>query len=296
MKFGDHLLEKQFSQVVIGAILLLAVALNFYHLYRLSGQLGERDEALASSTLALTNLNQALSLTQAEKDQLSGSLADEKERNDAFANQVEDITDTVDLLQKIKNTDPELLKKYSRVYFLNENYVPAKLSYIAKQYWASADKPEFFLGGAVKHLDDLLSSAQEDSVALRVASAYRSFDQQAALKTGYKVTYGSGANAFSADQGYSEHQLGTAVDVISPNQPTLDTTFEKTDAYKWLTQNAYKFGFILSYPKGNSYYQFEPWHWRFVGLRLARYLHREQKNFYDLDQREIDTYRAYFFD
>jgi hypothetical protein len=47
---------------------------------------------------------------------------------------------------------------------------------------------------------------------------------------------------------------------------------------------------VLSYPKNNSYYVYEPWHWRFVGVVLSSKLRQEGKNFYDLDQREIDNY------
>jgi D-alanyl-D-alanine carboxypeptidase len=60
--------------------------------------------------------------------------------------------------------------------------------------------------------------------------------------------------------------------------------------------NAYKYGFTLSYPKGNTSYVFEPWHWRFVGVKLATDLHNQGKNFYDLDQRSIDAYLVNFFD
>jgi len=74
------------------------------------------------------------------------------------------------------------------------------------------------------------------------------------------------------------------------------TGFENTEAYTWLQENAYKYGFVLSYPKGNGYYVFEPWHWRFVGKDLAIKLHREDKNFYDLDQRQIDEYLVSIFD
>ena len=112
------------------------------------------------------------------------------------------------------------------------------------------------------------------------------------------MVYGAGtANQFSADQGYSEHQLGTAVDLITTGQGgMLDQAFAKTDAYGWLTENAYKYGFILSYPSGNSYYLYEPWHWRYVGVELATDLHEKSGYFYDLDQRATDTYLISIFD
>ncbi|OHB11524.1 MAG: hypothetical protein A3H60_01405 [Candidatus Zambryskibacteria bacterium RIFCSPLOWO2_02_FULL_44_12b] len=130
-----------------------------------------------------------------------------------------------------------------------------------------------------------------------IASAFRSFETQASLKSEYRVVYGAGtANQFSADQGYSEHQLGTAMDFTTPSVGGAFSKFPADPAYDWLQDNAHKYGFVLSYPENNSYYKFEPWHWRFVGVALATFLHGEGKYFYDLDQREIDTYLIKLFD
>ena len=154
-----------------------------------------------------------------------------------------------------------------------------------------------FHADALPHLIDMIEDADDEDVKLFIASAYRSFNDQAGLKASYQVTYGSGANAFSADQGYSEHQLGTTVDLTTTGiNGGLVGAFDQTPAFRWLSENAYKYGFVLSYPKGNAYYVYEPWHWRFVGVKLAKYLHREEKNFYDLDQRDIDCYLADIFD
>ena len=102
--------------------------------------------------------------------------------------------------------------------------------------------------------------------------------------------FGSGANQFSADQGFSEHQLGTTIDFTTAATSANLSDFEGTAAHTWLLSNAHKFGFILSYPPKNQFYISEPWHWRFVGRALADRLHSEGKYFYDLDQREIDKY------
>ena len=128
-------------------------------------------------------------------------------------------------------------------------------------------------------MQKMLDEAKRSNVTIYIASAYRSFNEQEALKQEYKVVYGAGtANQFSADQGYSEHQLGTTVDLTTTGLGgQLD-------------------GFVLSYPKGNQFYVYEPWHWRFVGIKLATDLHSKNKNFYDLDQRDIDEYLVSIFD
>jgi D-alanyl-D-alanine carboxypeptidase len=130
---------------------------------------------------------------------------------------------------------------------------------------------------------------------IQIISAYRSFGEQAVLKTNYIVSYGSGANKFSADQGFSEHQLGTAVDLTTPKLGLSFTKFDASTAYQWLNDNAYKFGFIISYPQQNTYFQYEPWHWRYVGADLATKIHNSGQFFYDVPQREIDSYLISIF-
>ena len=206
------------------------------------------------------------------------------------------LSGSVNTLEKLSQTDPELLAKYSKVYFLSENYAPQKLAAVDPYYLYYESRPESVESRVWPHLRDMLGAAFGANTKLYVYSAYRSFEEQTRLKNAYTVTYGSGANQFSADQGYSEHQLGTTVDLITTGLGGELDGFENTQAYTWLQQNAYKYGFILSYPQGNGYYVFEPWHWRFVGVALATYLHNTGKNFYDLDQRTIDTYLVNIFD
>jgi D-alanyl-D-alanine carboxypeptidase len=202
----------------------------------------------------------------------------------------------IDVLNKLITFDEELLKKYSRVYFLNENYVPANLVNVDASYVINKkniqvfDKIDFYL-------ENMLQDANASGVPLRVVSAYRSFATQKNIKTQYVMTYGEyAANKFSADQGYSEHQLGTTLDFTTPSIVGAYSSFQYTTAYTWLKDNAYKYGFIISYPKENKYYKFEPWHWRFVGRELATYIHENNKYFYELDQRFIDTYLIKIFD
>lgn len=220
---------------------------------------------------------------------------DERNRNEDFQDQIGDLNETVDTLDKLAKTDPQLLAKYSKVYFLNENYSPVSLSKIPSKYTFEERVLEFHKQ-ALPNLRDMLGDAEDDDINLIALSAYRSFTTQAALKSNYRVTYGTGANAFSADQGYSEHQLGTTLDFTTPTLNGAVDGFDKTPEYAWLQKNAYKYGFILSYPANNAYYVFEPWHWRYVGEELARDLHNDNKNFYDLDQREINTYLVSLFD
>ena len=209
---------------------------------------------------------------------------------------MERVNDKVDELEKIIETDKELLQKYSKIYFLNEHYTPSKLRDIPSDMLNAGAKPQQIHSRVWRFLENMIEDAARDGIDLKVVSGYRSFDTQVDLKSGYKTIYGSGANQFSADQGYSEHQLGTTVDLNTPGTVPTSISFSGTPAYEWLTKNAYKHGFVLSYPKGNAYYMYEPWHWRFVGENLADDLFDDGKNFYDLEQREIDKYLGEIFD
>ena len=239
---------------------------------------------------------ETLAQIESERTNLQGELVGEKQKVEELGEQVGEITEVLEEFDKLSKIDPELLQKYSQVFFLNEHYTPAKLSSVKTEYRWDETKDTQIHSSVRRYLEDILSDAVDDEVNMYVVSAYRSFGDQSALKSGYKTLYGSGANRFSADQGYSEHQLGTTVDLTIIGVGAALSGFEKTEAYIWLQGNAYKYGFVLSYPKDNTYYMFEPWHWRFVGRKLARMLHREEKNFYDLDQREIDEYLINIFD
>jgi D-alanyl-D-alanine carboxypeptidase len=72
----------------------------------------------------------------------------------------------------------------------------------------------------------------------------------------------------SAPPGYSEHHSGRAVDVTTEGEQerTLEEEFEQTAAFAWLSSNAGRFGYFLSFPRNNRFgYVYEPWHWCFAG-------------------------------
>lgn len=284
-----------FTKVIIVALVLVLGGVVFFY-QKVSTRL---ETELASTTATFTQkvqeLEMQLAAAREENDELIDDLRKEKRRNDDFEEQIEEISGTVSVLDKLRRTDPELLIKYSKISFLNEHYLPEKLEEIRDKFVSSPTEQRIHVGAA-SFLEDLLEEAEDDNIDLRVVSAYRSFGTQAALKNQYTVVYGSGANQFSADQGYSEHQLGTTVDFSTPELNGQIDGFEATPAYQWLIKNAYRYGFVLSYPPNNAYYQFEPWHWRFVGVDLATDLHKDKKYFYDLEQREIDEYLITIFD
>ena len=297
LKYFSEKAKKPLIYWVISLILLALLSYGGYLIYDLHKKNIALQNRVSELEMNLKISYESIESMKIDNETLTSQLQEEKNLTESLQDENRKITRTVNTLEKLTETDPELLKKYSKVYFLNEHYTPEKLVAIDEKYLYNPKEPQEIHSKVRRHLDDLLEDAEDDDIMLKVASAYRSFEEQTSLKSNYKVVYGTGANQFSADQGYSEHQLGTAVDfAVEEPGAVLTVNFEKTAAYEWLTKNAYKYGFVLSYPKGNSYYQFEPWHWRFVGDALARKLRKEKKFFYDLDQREIDAFLVKLFD
>ncbi len=250
-------------------------------------------QVFSSSLADFKDKNSTLSSTLADTEKKKQSYA---KKVDNLSDKVDTLNDTVDVLERTVKIDPQLLLKYSKVFFLSENYVPSGLTTIPTDYTLSKTNPIEIHDKVWPFLKKMLDAAHEQKLLTVVNSGYRSFKVQAQIKDRYAVIYGAGtANSFSAEQGYSEHQLGTTVDLTVPSIGSDLTGFETSQSYTWLLENAYKYGFVISYPQGNGYYIFEPWHWRFVGLDLALKLHDEKKNFYDLDQREISTYLINIF-
>ncbi|MDP2815070.1 MAG: D-alanyl-D-alanine carboxypeptidase family protein [Rectinemataceae bacterium] len=285
---------------ILVALAVLAAGTGAYGYYFLAHELSRAEETLRAAAQDAeareTALREDLAVQTEEKITLAGELRLLEEAHNEEKRTVRKLSNTVNDLEKIVATDPELLAKYSKIYFLNENYAPAKLSTIAAEFAFQKERTYEIHAGVAPFLEDLLEDAKKEDLSLQVASGYRSYSSQAALKSGYRVRFGTGANAFSAEQGYSEHQLGTTIDFTTQAVGGTFVGFDKTDEYEWLTKHAHTYGFVLSYPKGNTYYQYESWHWRFVGKKLAGRLHGDEDYFYNLDQRVIDSYLGELFD
>lgn len=288
-------------KIIISFVVITTLGYLGYNQYYTSKKINDIQNNLQNSNQSfsqkISDIETILLAAQEENTTLAEALQTAKEKTESLDKQFRRVNNNVQDLEKITKTDPELLQKYSRVYFLNEHYAPADLETIPSQYTFNKTKTYKIHDQVWPYLEDLMNDAQKAGMSLQIISAFRSFSEQAILKGAYTVTYGAGtANQFSADQGYSEHQLGTTIDFTNPTVADTFSGFSKSKEYQWLKENAYKYGFVLSYPENNSYYQFEPWHWRFVGTKLAEDLHDDGKFFYDLTQREIDEYVVDLFD
>lgn len=110
-------------------------------------------------------------------------------------------------------------------------------------------------------------AAKSNAIDLQIISAFRSLDYQKKLidnklAKGIKVKEILKVNTLP---GFSEHHTGCAIDIGSDDEPILEQTFENSDAFKWLVDNAHKFNYYMNYPKDNTTgICYEPWHWCFI--------------------------------
>lgn len=126
------------------------------------------------------------------------------------------------------------------------------------------------------------AAAKEEGIELMLCSGYRSVEYQTGLFERKKQYYlNKGLSEAEAEEqaatvvaipGCSEHNCGLAADIVTPEHQNLDTAFEDTAAFGWLSNHAAEYGFILRYPEGKQAYTgiiYEPWHYRYVGVENA---------------------------
>lgn len=127
-------------------------------------------------------------------------------------------------------------------------------------------KPFILTGPAGQKFRELRAAALADSVIIEPFSGFRSYKYQRGL---IKRHLDNGRPLDDilknlAAPGYSEHHTGRAVDLTTQGCEPLGEAFEGTDAFRWLAANAGRFGYVMSFPRGNPHgFVFEPWHWCF---------------------------------
>lgn len=134
----------------------------------------------------------------------------------------------------------------------------------------------------------MIAAAKKDGVSLIICSAYRSYELQeknfnakvqSYINKGYSKEDAVAKTAtIIAVPGTSEHHTGLAADIVTPSYQSLNSGFEKTEAFQWLYENCAEFGFVLRYPKDKvdvTKIIYEPWHYRYVGKEAAQIMMSE---------------------
>ena len=161
-----------------------------------------------------------------------------------------------------------LVNKY---YYLEEDYIPNDLEEINKQYALNNMK---MVKEAKDAFEEMSKAAKKEGLKIIAMSTYRDYAYQTDLYNKYVKQDGKeAADTYSGRPGFSEHQTGYAVDVYNDDESY--TNFHVTEEFKWMQEHAKEYGFILRFPEGKENetgYQYESWHYRYVGLEAATYI------------------------
>ena len=188
-----------------------------------------------------------------------------------------------------KKTDIEkkelmLVNKYN---YLEETYTPENIIDISIRYAYDDNKTT---EEALEYYKIMNEAALKDGIKLVISSGYRTYKEQEETYEYYKEIKGEeNIESYAARPGFSEHQTGLAFDILKLGVKSAD--FDKTEEFTWLENNSYKYGFILRYPKDKENitgYDYESWHYRYVGVTAATKMHNENITF--------DEYYAYYID
>ena len=189
----------------------------------------------------------------------------------SYANKNENIKDVISIVNvgadsdwytntKETNIDEGIKMLVNKFNYLKEDYSPNDIVSISN--WYAYDGHSIKKEVYDKYVS-MWKAANKEELTLLVNSSYRTFEEQ-------KNEYDKSNDDYAARPGFSEHQTGLALDIVTYD--IIGNEFENTDEFKWLQENAHLYGFILRYPKGKEYitgYSYESWHYRYVGKELA---------------------------
>ena len=174
-------------------------------------------------------------------------------------------------IKKVKNPD-SIDVLVNKNHQLDKNYIPndlVKLSLIC------ANEDKFLRQEAALNFEEMCLEARKQGYKIIAVSSYRSYFYQEELYNYYVRTLGEKKSLeASAKPGHSEHQTGLVIDIEGSIGKYSD--FETTEEFIWMKENAYKYGFILRYPKNKKNitgFKYEPWHYRYVGKDVAKIIH-----------------------
>ncbi len=181
-----------------------------------------------------------------------------------------------------------LVNKYN---YLPETYIPSDLvdlKYVDPGREGAYNHPQL-RREAADAFNLLCEDAAKEGLSILGFSGYRSYSYQKNLYDRYcQSDPVEVVDTYSARPGYSEHQLGLAIDVCT--KYAAYNRFGDTQEYDWAMEHMHRYGFILSYPVTQTVpgtqaadeadqptylhgYKLEEWHFRYVGVELATYLH-----------------------
>lgn len=195
-------------------------------------------------------------------------------------------------MDKENYEDPIVVKKFSTDMLVNKHrsltkdFEPEDLVSIDEKY--AADDTQAGSRIAVNAFIQMYKAAKKEGYGLVINSSYRSYEDQEDICDTYRELYGENyVKNYVAMPGFSEHQTGLSFDIGS----TDTNVFADSDEYEWVQENAHKYGFIQRFPtkyESITGFRAEPWHYRYVGKKIATYIYENDISF--------EEYYALFLD
>lgn len=223
-------------------------------------------------------------MTQVVFGEVEGAFVNSDLASLSDPNAVETPEPTVDIWPKIDlDSDSRFYSVIREGYPLSSAY-DAKVGYM-EDYYVS------FYEEAIPYLEALIAAAKDAGFNVVINSAYRSYSYQNRIYNGYTWSiaesmgikdYNDPDYQIAAEEakkvcmapGYSEHQLGTAVDLMDRYYSPLVYENMNQKFFAWLDAHCAEYGFIKRYPTKKLLITGwdEPWHYRFVGVEAATFI------------------------
>ena len=195
----------------------------------------------------------------------------------------------IDWFDNTKETDisKKELMLVNRLYGLSKDYVPDDIIDVPSQYAYTGVK---ISNSIMDNIVALIDAASDEGYTFVLADGYRSYSEQESIFERYKNAYGySEADRIAARAGHSEYQTGISFTIV-PLYKEYDKPKESLE-YKWLSDNAYRYGFIFRFPEDKTDitgFEASTWRLRYVGSEAANIIKSENICF--------EEYYAYFVD
>ena len=281
--------------IIFIILIFIIVFINYKkHISTMSyklGKLGYNKEEI--ETIESLDLNKQEDILKREYDSNIVELLNEKyfiyDNLDRYMNYIklnpkEDLKDVVTLVNVNRdrpyyenmyktNTSLETLMLVNKYYKLDKDFKFEDIVEVSNRHCYGT---QYLKEDVYDKFKEMFNAAKKEDLTIIINSSYRDYDYQEELWNRYSNLNGDEwADSYAARAGSSEHQTGLAIDVTTYNVKEQGD-FEETEEFKWMQENAYKYGFILRYPKGKENitgYSYESWHYRYVGEKVAEEIH-----------------------
>lgn len=259
---------------VISLVLLLVSSFLFYYFKGFDYKILNDTKKSTEEDTKKTNDDNDTDSTDTVEETIE---AEEKENNSESTSESNSSNwwEYPDEILETERSGDDLLVLVTKKYKLPSSYAPSDLVKASEAGIRRGDG-YYVREILINDLTDMVNDMEADGIDISIVSGYRSYTTQESTYQ-YWVNYNNGstdeADKISARPGHSQHQLGTAIDFsTSEAGDVVGSSFTGTAAQLWLAENAYKYGFALSYPKGaeeTTGYSYESWHYRYIGKEYA---------------------------